>query len=89
MGIFYSTLILFLLFAPAQLVLLIGTKLQHVIATLVLENAEITGFFSEAKLTPRDELFWFNKPELLLSLIHFILFQVGHGLSTSYVIISC
>ncbi|CAJ1978579.1 unnamed protein product [Sphenostylis stenocarpa] len=41
------------------LVLLVGTKLQHVIATLALENAEITNFFSEAKLTPRDELFWF------------------------------
>ena len=72
-----------------QLVLLVGTKLQHVIATLALENAGITRFFPEAKLRPRDELFWFNKPELLLSLIHFILFQVGHGLSTSYVIISC
>jgi mlo protein len=63
-----------------QLVLLVGTKLQHVIATLVLENAGITGFSSGssgAKLRPRNDLFWFKKPELLLSLIHFILFQVG------------
>jgi hypothetical protein len=51
----------------------VGTKLQHVIATLALENA----FFTEAKLRPRNDLFWFKKPELLLSLIHFILFQVG------------
>lgn len=56
-----------------QLVLLVGTKLQHVIATLALENA----FFAGAKLRPRNDLFWFKKPELLLSLIHFILFQVG------------
>ena len=59
-----------------QLVLLVGTKLQHVIATLALENAGITGFSPGAKLKPRDALFWFKKPELLLFLIHFILFQV-------------
>lgn len=59
-----------------QLVLLVGTKLQHVIATLALENAGITGFFAGAKLKPRNDLFWFKKPELLLFLIHFILFQV-------------
>lgn len=59
-----------------QLVLLVGAKLQHVIATLALESAGITGFGSGAKLKPRDDLFWFKKPELLLFLIHFILFQV-------------
>lgn len=60
-----------------QLVLLVGAKLQHVIATLTLENAGITGYFMGTKLKPRDDLFWFKKPELLLSLIHFILFQVS------------
>ncbi|XP_028237735.1 MLO-like protein 11 [Glycine soja] len=79
-----SNLYLWIAFIPNSLVLLIGTKLQHVIATLVLENAEITGFFSEAKLTPRDELFWFNKPELLLSLIHFILFQNAFELASFF-----
>ncbi|GAB2230753.1 hypothetical protein Drorol1_Dr00015039 [Drosera rotundifolia] len=58
-----------------QLVLLIGTKLQHVIATLTLESVGISGFFIGTKLKPRDDLFWFKKPELLLGLIHFILFQ--------------
>lgn len=67
-----------------QLVLLVGTKLQHVIATLALENASISGFFTETKLRPRDDLFWFKKPELLLSLIHFILFQVGKSYSKVY-----
>lgn len=81
---FNNTIIMF----HEKLVLLVGTKLQHVIATLALENAGIAGFFPEAKLRPRDELFWFNKPELLLSLIHFILFQVGHGSSTSYAMFS-
>lgn len=61
-----------------QLVLLIGAKLQHIIATLAIENAGLTGSFG-SKLRPRDDLFWFKKPELLLSLIHFILFQVSFG----------
>ncbi|KAJ7516464.1 hypothetical protein O6H91_22G059100 [Diphasiastrum complanatum] len=49
-----------------------GMKLQHTIATLALENAGVCGQF----VRPRDGLFWFNKPELLLSLIHFIFFQI-------------
>lgn len=68
------------MFVHVQLVLLVGMKLQHVIATLALENAVITGSYPGAKLRPRDGLFWFKKPELLLSLIHFSLFQVCDGL---------
>ena len=79
----FNCAILLPLCVHKQLVMLVGVKLQHVIATLALENAGITGFFSGAKLTPRNELFWFNKPELLLSLIHFILFQVGKSWSMS------
>ncbi|KAD4178960.1 hypothetical protein E3N88_27551 [Mikania micrantha] len=65
-----------------QLVLLLGVKLQHVIATLALESAAITGYFTKARLKPRDELFWFKKPELLLYLIHFILFQNAFELAS-------
>ncbi|KAL2327682.1 hypothetical protein Fmac_021109 [Flemingia macrophylla] len=74
-----SNLYFWIAIIPISLVLLVGKKLQHVVATLALENAEITDLFSRAKLRPRDELFWFNKPELLLSLIHFILFQWEFG----------
>lgn len=69
---------------PAALVLFVGTKLQHVIATLALESAGITGSFSGSKLKPRDDLFWFKKPELLLSLIHFILFQNAFELASFF-----
>ena len=61
-----------------QLVLLIGAKLQHIIATLAIENSILR--VHGAKLRPRDDLFWFKKPELLLSLIQFVLFQVSYGL---------
>ncbi|KAE8125780.1 hypothetical protein FH972_020554 [Carpinus fangiana] len=47
----------------------------------------ITGFSSVssgAKLRPRNDLFWFKKPELLLSLIHFILFQNAFELASFF-----
>ncbi|GLT57726.1 hypothetical protein SLA2020_306770 [Shorea laevis] len=77
-----SNLYFWIAIIPITLVLLVGAKLQHVIATLALENAGIT--FAGGKLRPRDELFWFNKPELLLSLIHFILFQNAFELASFF-----
>ncbi|KAK1416765.1 hypothetical protein QVD17_25881 [Tagetes erecta] len=79
-----SNLYFWIAIIPITLVLLVGTKLQHVIATLALESAGITGYVTETRLKPRDELFWFKKPELLLSLIHFILFQNAFELASFF-----
>ncbi|CAH8390919.1 unnamed protein product [Eruca vesicaria subsp. sativa] len=79
-----SNLYFWLAIIPITLVLFVGAKLQHVIATLVLENAGITEYASGLKLRPRDELFWFKKPELLLSLIHFIQFQNAFELASFF-----
>ncbi|KAL6543258.1 MLO-like protein 11 [Orobanche hederae] len=79
-----SNLYFWVALIPVILVLLVGTKLQHVIATLALESAGISASFSGPKFRPRDELFWFNKPELLLSLIHFILFQNAFELASFF-----
>ncbi|XP_010460273.1 PREDICTED: MLO-like protein 14 [Camelina sativa] len=79
-----SNLYFWLAIIPITLVLLVGAKLQHVIATLSLENAGITEYVSGVKLRPRDELFWFKKPELLLSLIHFIQFQNAFELASFF-----
>lgn len=79
-----SNLYFWISLIPFILVLLIGAKLQHVIATLVLESAGMSGSFAGPKLRPRDELFWFNRPELLLSLIHFILFQNAFELASFF-----
>ncbi|KAL3636875.1 Mlo14p [Castilleja foliolosa] len=65
---------------PAILVLVVGTKLQHFIATLALESAGLNGNINGLRL--RDGLFWFSKPELLLSLIHFVLFQNAFELAS-------
>ncbi|XP_057797346.1 MLO-like protein 11 [Salvia miltiorrhiza] len=79
-----SNLYFWIALIPVTLVLLVGTKLQHIIATLALESAGITGSFNGPKFRPRDELFWFKKPELLLSLIHFILFQNAFELASFF-----
>lgn len=60
-----------------QVVLIIGTKLQHVISTLALEHTGVNGPFVGVLLKPRDQLFWFNKPKFLLYIMHFILFDVS------------
>ncbi|KAF3772455.1 MLO-like protein 4 [Nymphaea thermarum] len=69
-------------FVPALLILLVGTKLQHVVAKLALEVVETTGPLTGTQLKPRDELFWFGKPELLLWLIQFISFQNAFEMAT-------
>ncbi|KAM1041592.1 hypothetical protein ACFX2I_030727 [Malus domestica] len=79
-----SNLYFWIAIIPITLVLLVGMKLQHIIATLALENAGITGSQEGAKLRPRDDLFWFKKPELLLSLIHFCLFQNAFELASFF-----
>lgn len=59
-----------------KLVMLVGTKLQHVVSLLAVEIAEPKGSSVGNQVKPRDELFWFGKPEILLRLIQFISFQV-------------
>lgn len=59
-----------------KLVMVVGTKLQHVVSSLALEIAEPKGPLIGTQVKPRDELFWFGKPKILLRLIQFISFQV-------------
>jgi len=59
-----------------QLVLVIGAKLQYVVSTLALEVADAPGAYVGHLLRPRDELFWFRRPDLVLSILHLVLFQV-------------
>ncbi|XP_007042272.2 PREDICTED: MLO-like protein 4 [Theobroma cacao] len=69
-------------FIPAILVMLVGTKLQHVVSSLALEIKEQTGPPTGAQVKPRDDLFWFGKPEILLRLIQFIIFQNAFEMAT-------
>ncbi|KAK9286747.1 hypothetical protein L1049_015151 [Liquidambar formosana] len=69
-------------FIPAILVMLVGTKLQHVVSSLALEIVEQTAPSVGTQLKPRDDLFWFGKPEILLRLIQFIIFQNAFEMAT-------
>ncbi|XP_044470627.1 MLO-like protein 1 isoform X2 [Mangifera indica] len=63
-------------FIPFILLLALGTKLKHVTIQLAHEVAEKhTAVEGELVVRPSDDHFWFKKPHIVLSLIHFILFQ--------------
>lgn len=68
--------------------MLIGTKLQHVVSTLALEIMEQTGPSARTQVKPRDELFWFKKPDILLWVIQFVIFQVKND-NTLFVVGPC
>ncbi|KAK1268527.1 MLO-like protein 1 [Acorus gramineus] len=62
-------------FLPLVLLLAVGAKLEHVITRLAQKVAETIKEHGEPRVTPSDEHFWFNRPGIILYLIHFILFQ--------------
>ncbi|KAG9130252.1 hypothetical protein Leryth_004244 [Lithospermum erythrorhizon] len=72
----------YLSFIPVILVMVVGTKLQHVVSILALEIVEPRGPSTEDQVRPRDDLFWFGKPEILLRLIQFISFQNAFEMAT-------
>ncbi|KAG5114694.1 hypothetical protein JHK82_037963 [Glycine max] len=67
---------LWLPFAPLIIVLLVGTKLQVIITKMgqrIQQRGEVVK--GVPLVQPGDDLFWFNKPRLILYLINFVLFQ--------------
>ncbi|KAM1135573.1 hypothetical protein ACFX19_045251 [Malus domestica] len=68
-----------LAFLPLILLLLVGTKLEHIITRLAQEVTQGTTALGDhgagARVKPSDEHFWFHNPRIVLNLIHFILFQ--------------
>nr|GEW52819.1 MLO-like protein 4 [Tanacetum cinerariifolium] len=70
-------------FVPAILALLVGTKLPHVVSLLALEIVAPRGpTVAGTQVKPRDELFWFGKPEILLRLVQLISFQNAFEMAT-------
>ncbi|KAK7324953.1 hypothetical protein VNO77_28932 [Canavalia gladiata] len=67
---------LWLPFAPLIITLLVGTKLQVIITKMahrIQQRGEVVKGVPVVQLG--DDLFWFNKPRLILYLINFVLFQ--------------
>ncbi|XP_042408577.1 MLO-like protein 6 [Zingiber officinale] len=63
-------------FIPLIIILMVGTKLQVIITKMAIQIMERGDVVKGVPVVqPRDNLFWFNRPGLLLFLIHFVLFQ--------------
>lgn len=80
---------LWLPFIPLIIILLVGTKLQVIITKMGLRIQERGQVVKGVPVVePGDDLFWFNRPRLILYLINFVLFQNAFQLAfffwTSY-----
>ncbi|KAK7364734.1 hypothetical protein VNO80_13475 [Phaseolus coccineus] len=63
-------------FIPFVVILLVGAKLHMIITKMGLRITDRGEVVKGAPLVePGDDLFWFNRPRLLLFLIHLVLFQ--------------
>ncbi|KAF2298230.1 hypothetical protein GH714_020496 [Hevea brasiliensis] len=63
-------------FIPFILLLAVGTKLEHTITQLAHEVAEKhVAVEGDLVVKPSDAHFWFQRPQIVLILIHVILFQ--------------
>ncbi|KAJ7975085.1 MLO-like protein [Quillaja saponaria] len=67
---------LWLPFIPLIIILLVGAKLQMIITKMGVKIQERGAVVMGAPVVqPGDDLFWFNRPRLVLFFIHFVLFQ--------------
>ncbi|KAG6479945.1 hypothetical protein ZIOFF_063422 [Zingiber officinale] len=72
-------------FIPLILLLAVGTKLEYIITQLALEVAEKhSAIEGDLVVTPSNHLFWFHRPKIVISLIHFILFQNAFEISVFF-----
>ncbi|KAL1309518.1 hypothetical protein AAHE18_17G183600 [Arachis hypogaea] len=72
-------------FIPLTIILLVGAKLQTIITKMGLRIQERGEVVQGSPLVePGDELFWFNRPGLLLSLVHLVLFQYEFSIRSCF-----
>ncbi|GLJ51584.1 hypothetical protein SUGI_1096340 [Cryptomeria japonica] len=63
-------------FIPLIILLIVGTKLQVIITKMALDIQDRNPVVQGAPVVkPNDQLFWFGRPQIILYLIHFTLFQ--------------
>ncbi|KAL2494957.1 MLO-like protein 6 [Forsythia ovata] len=63
-------------FIPLVMLLVVGAKLQGIITKMCLDSSDKSHVIRGTLLVqPSDHFFWFDRPKLLLHLMHFILFQ--------------
>ncbi|KAK7860674.1 mlo-like protein 5 [Quercus suber] len=70
---------------PLLVILAVGTKLQGIISKMALEIKERQSVVQGIPLVQvSDSHFWFGWPQLVLYLIHFVLFQYEFGLRSCF-----
>ncbi|KAE8715889.1 MLO-like protein 10 [Hibiscus syriacus] len=70
---------------PVIIILVIGTKLQAILTKMALEITERHAVVQGIPLVQgSDKYFWFGRPELVLHLIHFALFQYSFELKSCF-----
>ncbi|KAJ6288833.1 hypothetical protein OIU76_024754 [Salix suchowensis] len=70
---------------PVIIILAVGTKLQGILTMMALEITDRHAVVQGMPLVQgSDKYFWFSRPQLLLNLIHFALFQYSFGLKSCF-----
>ncbi|KAF5960843.1 hypothetical protein HYC85_002052 [Camellia sinensis] len=70
---------------PILIILLVGTKLQAILTMMALEITERHAVVQGIPLVQgSNKYFWFGRPQLVLHLIHFALFQYLFGLQSCF-----
>ncbi|KAJ6990536.1 MLO-like protein 8 [Populus alba x Populus x berolinensis] len=70
---------------PVIIILAVGTKLQAILTMMALEITDRHAVVQGMPLVQgSDKYFWFGRPQLLIHLIHFALFQVQYGRLCKY-----
>lgn len=60
-----------------QIVLVLGTKLEVIVARMALKLKDKNSTIKGTPLVqPNDDLFWFSHPKFVLTLLHLTLFMV-------------
>ncbi|OIV93821.1 hypothetical protein TanjilG_03784 [Lupinus angustifolius] len=68
---------------PLIIILVVGTKLQATLANMAIEITDRHAVVQGMPLVQgSDKYFWFGRPQLILHLIHFALFQYSFGKET-------
>ncbi|KAL8516065.1 hypothetical protein ACS0TY_014661 [Phlomoides rotata] len=62
-------------FVPLVIVLFVGTKLEVIVARMAIEVANQSVIRGAPLVQPDNNLFWFKRPQLILTLLHFTLFM--------------
>ncbi|XP_050287388.1 MLO-like protein 3 isoform X2 [Quercus robur] len=80
--VYGSHFYLWVSFIPLITVLTLGTKLEVIVAKMAIELKNQTHVIKGAPMVqPNDNLFWFNHPKFVLTLLHFTLFMNAFEIS--------